>query len=309
MNFFDLFKKKKSTEHTLDDENLTSPYTSKLDQLNFEFSKQCKKPSEKLIKKFEKKFGLKLPEDYRLFLLNNAGKSGSAVCPFKEPTPMGSEALINNFYGFSSQSYENIFEMTKLIDGYPVVIALGSNDMGSMFWYICQGARAGQVVMHDGDCRSSWTDERFFKMFSNLAPEIKEYLELRKESKLPQKEEGFEHIYLLADSFSEFIENLNENVIKSDDLDDLIYEYVDKGKLEKVKELLDSGLDINYIIGDGWNISILELAVICIKPEIVEFMISNGAETKSAYERACKNTIDQPKKYEPIKKLIEEMTK
>ncbi len=284
---------------------MKAPFMTKMDSLDFKLSEDCQKPTEELITSFENEFDVKLPADYRAFLKVHGGKIGEATCKFKEPTPMGSDSLINTFYGFSDASYEDIISMTDLIDGYPVVIAIGSDGLGSMFWLMCQGPSTGAVLLHDHENRSSWSDEKFYSMFSNLAPEIKDYLEMRKSGVLPHKDEGLEDIYKVANSFTEFINNLEEITVESDDLDILIPHYLEKGQLNEIEDVINKGLSVNYILKDGWDISILELAVIESQSEIIEYLISKGADTQNAYELACKNTESQPKVYAPVKELIE----
>lgn len=80
--------------------------------------------------------------------------------------------------------------------------------MGDMFWLKCTGDDAGHVYLFDDQFRSAWTDEKFFQMFPNMHPEIKNYLELRRQGKLAKRAKGYEHTYRLATSFSEFISRL-----------------------------------------------------------------------------------------------------
>jgi hypothetical protein len=77
-----------------------------------------------------------------------------------------------------------------------------------MFWLKCTGRDAGHVYMDDCEGRSAWPDETFYERFANLSPDIKRYLEMRKKGKLPKKPKGYEHVYRLAQSFSEFIDRL-----------------------------------------------------------------------------------------------------
>jgi hypothetical protein len=77
-----------------------------------------------------------------------------------------------------------------------------------MVWLKCTGSDAGYVYFYDGDGRSAWPDQLFVEMFPGLAPEIREYLELRRSGRLPEKRKGYEHVYRLATSFAEFIEAL-----------------------------------------------------------------------------------------------------
>jgi hypothetical protein len=62
--------------------------------------------------------------------------------------------------------------------------------------------------MFDHEYRSTWPDEHFLQMFPNVAPVIKQYLEVRRRGKLPSKPQGHEHVYLVAKSFTEFISRL-----------------------------------------------------------------------------------------------------
>jgi hypothetical protein len=62
-------------------------------------------------------------------------------------------------------------------------------------------------LVRDHYGRSSWSDEDFFK-WPHLAAEIRHYLDLRREGKLPKKPEGFEDVYLVARSFTVFIDSL-----------------------------------------------------------------------------------------------------
>jgi hypothetical protein len=77
-----------------------------------------------------------------------------------------------------------------------------------MFWLFCTGPYVGHVFVRDHYHRSSWSDEDFFKCFPELAPEIRHYLDLRREGKLPEKPEGFEDVYLVARSFTDFVNSL-----------------------------------------------------------------------------------------------------
>jgi len=166
-------------------------------------------PSEDLVCGFEKHFGLTLPTDYRNFLVRYGGVSANVSCPFQEPTPCGNKAEIGRFYGFTlPDRRDNVVYRTERADGYPDVIAIGDNLMGQEFWLKCLGWDAGHVYMYDNQGRSAWPDEMFYKMFSNLHVEIKKFLAIRREGKLPGKRRGYEHVYLLAKNFGEFIDLL-----------------------------------------------------------------------------------------------------
>ena len=184
-------------------------FASKLAALGMERPKWCIAPSEKLVRNFKKRFSVVLPADYRQFLVHHGGVFGSATCSFQEPTPCGTKTCINCFYGFTSKDRtENVVDATELIEGAPDVVAIGDNQMGAMFWLMCTGQNAGCVYMHDQEQRSEWPDEQFAEWFPSLSSDIKEYLELRKQGKLPKKPTGFEHVYLLSKTFTEFIDSL-----------------------------------------------------------------------------------------------------
>ena len=123
---------------------------------------------------------------------------------------LGTEAVIDCFYGFGPQERksENIAWATEIMDGAPSVIAIGGNQMGGMFWLKCDGADVGHVYFHDADARSAWSDAEFRARFPNLAPDIKQYLSLRRNRKLPRKPPGYEHVYRLATSFTDFFNGL-----------------------------------------------------------------------------------------------------
>jgi hypothetical protein len=48
----------------------------------------------------------------------------------------------------------------------------------------------------------------FYAMYPNIHPEIKQYLKLRRQGQIPAKPKGYEHIYRLGRSFTEFFESL-----------------------------------------------------------------------------------------------------
>jgi hypothetical protein len=188
---------------------VTNKYASKLASLGFDLPHWCDPPSEELVAEFERRFTGTLPGDYREFLVHHGGVTGSAACSFQEPTPYGTETVIDCFFGFGPpERGDNINKATELIDGAPSVVAIGDNLMGAMFWLKCDGDDAGHVYMHDHEGRSAWTDEMFADWYPNLAPEIRKYLKLRQHGELPRKPKGYEHVYRLAPSFTEFIDGL-----------------------------------------------------------------------------------------------------
>jgi hypothetical protein len=183
---------------------MADTFADKLAALGFAIPDGHLAPTEKLVRAFERRFGLKLPADFRSFLVCHGGAQGTAISPMIEPTPFGTSTIITGFYGFHD---EEIGETTDLIEGAPEIIALGTEGLGRMFWLFCAEPYFGHIFVRDHYGRSSWTDEEFFN-WPHLAPEIRLYLDLRRKGKLPKKPEGFEDVYLVARSFTEFIDSL-----------------------------------------------------------------------------------------------------
>lgn len=179
-------------------------FAAKLAALGFGLPPGSRAPSAARVRKFEKRFGLDLPADFRAFLGRHGGYHGIAACPMLEPTPFGTSVYIDHFYGFED---DGIVETTDLIDGAPDVSALGYEPLGRMFWLFCSDPFRGHVFIRDHYGRSSWSDDDFFK-WPNLAPEIHHYLDLRRTGRLPVKPAGFEDVYLVARSFTDFIDRL-----------------------------------------------------------------------------------------------------
>lgn len=181
-------------------------FAERMGRLGFSLPEGDTPPSEELVREFEGRFDLELPRDFRAFLARFGGCKGTAHVPMLEPTPFGRECGFVGFYGFHE---DEIGDATDLIEGAPDVIALGGEPMGKMFWLHCSEPYAGHVWVHDHQGRSAWSDADFLQWFPNLHPDIRAYLDLRKGGRLPKKPRGFEHVYLAAHSFTEFLERLH----------------------------------------------------------------------------------------------------
>ena len=160
------------------------------------------------ITEFETEIGSALPSDYRIFLTNYAGVRIDAVCPTLEPTPIGTEVLTDFFYGFFDFDHagNSLSEKSAMAEGAPTVIPIASGPFGSQIFLFVSGERKGEVYCFDAEQRAFWPDGQFSRMFSNLSPDIKTYLELRRDDKLPSKPSGFTNFYKLANSFTEYLE-------------------------------------------------------------------------------------------------------
>lgn len=188
---------------------MTSRFASKLTYLDFSLPAWLERPTEELVREYERRFAVVLPSDYRHFLVHHGGLVGNATCAFQEPTPCGKATSVDEFYGFTPDARRlDVARATELIAGAPDVVAIGQNLIGAMFWLKCSGPDCGHVYMHDHEGRSAWPDELFQARYPRLGAEINAYLTMRGHGALPKKPPGYEHVYRLATSFEEFIERL-----------------------------------------------------------------------------------------------------
>jgi len=168
--------------------------------------------TEEFVAEFERDDGLRLPTEYRNFLLKFGGWSGSATCRFLEqPTPRGDGAWIDLFYGRmipESEVYD-VRWATDSVGAAPEFVAVASGGMnGCMVVVKCGGSDDGHVYFFGRGQRALWSDDEFYHMFPGLSPLIVEYLERRRAGQLPPKPAEYENLYLLGRGFNEFIARL-----------------------------------------------------------------------------------------------------
>jgi hypothetical protein len=166
-------------------------------------------PTERLVRSFEDRFGLALPRDYRAFLLEHAGSWASAKAPFLVPTPIGTEAMVEELFGFMTHEHGrgDVRNAADAAGGAPHVIPIASDVFGNWMLLVCRGPHTGSVLLEDVSQRASWTDARFRRQFPNLAPSIEEYLRLRRAEALPPSIVNASNCYLVARSFDELVAN------------------------------------------------------------------------------------------------------
>lgn len=150
---------------------------------------------------FETLLGAKLPDDYREFLKTHHESQlpCTKLFSFTEKTPIGEKGVL-----------DELLTIDDLGSDRPVwikdvgMVIIGDNLFGYPTCLCLKAPRVGQIFYFDIQQRCFWEDEQFYRMFENLADELKDYLRMRSEGVLPQKEEGLESFYHVASSFSEF---------------------------------------------------------------------------------------------------------
>ena len=164
------------------------------------------------IEELENSIGSRLPDDYRSFLAahDDSQLPCTQLFPFTEKTPFGDEGVLDELLTLEDLGSDRpvwIDDVGMLIIGdnlfgYPTYICLKAPRVGHIFYYYIQQ-------------RSLWEDDEFHRMFDNLADGIREYLRMRSDGRLPQKEDGFESFYHVANSFSEF-----QNVLRDEEIEE-----------------------------------------------------------------------------------------
>jgi len=194
----------------------TDTAREKLQRLGYEPAEWQLPNTEERIGDFEQQYGLRLPAEYRQFLLDFGGWVGSALCDIQErPTPIGDKAWIDLFYGFVVPEHKtkDIRWLTDTFGAAPTFVPVADGGMNGCLTVIkCGQPQDGYVYFFDADQRSLWPDRQFYEMFPALGQEIVKYLDYRRSGRLPLKPAGYESLYLLSRSFGEFIEALSPSL-------------------------------------------------------------------------------------------------
>ena len=167
--------------------------------------------TEELIIEFEQEFECKLPSLFISFLKEYASKSLNATIKLLEPNPLANWACPEMIFGFfeDREDLYDIRDNTQLADGWPAAIPFAADGFDNWFYlFLGQNNSLDEVYFYDIQNRASWTDDQFDTNFPNLHPEINQYLQMRARGELPQKEDKFQHFYLVSNSFSGFLKNL-----------------------------------------------------------------------------------------------------
>ena len=164
-------------------------------------------PDELLVRSFEERFGLSLPAGYRAFLLAHGGSYASAKAPFLVPTPIGTDAVVEEILGFmqSERDGGDLRNAAETAGSAPNLVPIACDGFGNWTLLVCRGPHTGQVVHEDMGQRGLWSDDDLHRRFPNLAPSIEDYLDLRRGEALPPSIVSAPNCYLLASSFEAFL--------------------------------------------------------------------------------------------------------
>lgn len=160
-------------------------------------------PGEARVAALEHLLGTSLPVDYRSFLLRYGGVQANLTVPVMEPSPKGDTHLISSFTTVGDDP-ESCSDIRYYLDSFIVprnmiYIAGGDGDYGTCLSFA--GTDKGAVYYLD-EAQLAFADESHG--LCDL-PTVSEFLRLRDSGELGPKPPGYECLYLLAGSFTDFI--------------------------------------------------------------------------------------------------------
>jgi len=157
------------------------------------------------VEELEKLTGVRLPADYRSFLLEiGGGYLDDAVAPCTVPSPIGELNVVE---------LNSADRVVMLLDSTITprnMICIGIGHFGMTTCLSIAGLDHGQIYALDVEMRNYW-DEETLSRLPDLDPSIKEFFRLRDAGELPERPWGYENSYHVADSFSDLLERLDTN--------------------------------------------------------------------------------------------------
>ena len=225
--------------------------------------------SDNLIK-FESNHSLTLPKEYRTFLQTHNGGA-------PEPSNVKkTESDVQWIYGIHNG--ENWASLEENIKTYKnrlpsKTLPIGNDSSGNIYLLSLRDDSFGEIWFWDHE---------------NESVEI--------------ADDYFENITKVNSSFSEFLSELYEWISPTETETDKIIRTND---LISLKTLLDNGYNINA--EDEYNRTLLENAVIYIKPDLINLLLERNAELRNSLEIANRNIEFFPDKgYDKIIQTIEQ---
>lgn len=222
----------------------------------------------KTLEEFEKENKLKLPDDYRAFLIEHNGGSPS---PATNPTP---ETDVQWIYGIHNGEYwASLKWHIKTLSGrIPANTLPIANDSGGNIFLLS---------LHPDSYGEVW----FWDHENETEKNADAYLD---------------NIIKSADSFTDFVNSLYEHVDENETEQERIIRTND---VEGLANLINTGYDIET--KDEYDRTLLENASIHNRIEIVKLLIDKGARINNALILARENMEFFPDDgYEPLVKLL-----
>jgi hypothetical protein len=169
----------------------------------FGFSPTDGPESHERIEELESLIGVRLPADYRSFLLEvGGGNLRDVIVPCTVPTPFGEHILT---------CFHSVKEVISLLDSGKTprnMLWIGYGHFGMTTCLSVAGLDHGQVFSLDTEMRFFWDDETLSRL-PDLDSSIKEFFRLRDADELPERPWGYENCYHVADSFGEFLHKMH----------------------------------------------------------------------------------------------------
>jgi hypothetical protein len=209
--------------------------------------------SQRSLDAFEQQRSLRLPEDYRRFLLEHNGgdPAPSNVIDFFEGNRPNSSDVQFMFGIHDGEYWASIEWHLDTLKGRVVEegLPIAGDSGGNAYVLITRGEREGQVFF--------WDHER--------------------ETDPP----SYQNMSYVAASFTEFAQKLHEYVEPDESDPDRILR---ENNLSGLKTLLDGGYDVEQT--DEYGRTMLENAAIKNRPEIIQMLFDHGAQLRNALEYA-----------------------
>lgn len=152
------------------------------------------------LEEIEGLIGVKLPDEYRRFLLEvGGGYLPDALVPSTMPTPFGDHNLT------VLHSAVDVIELLYSSVTPRNMICIGYGHFGKTTCLSVAGLDHGQVFSLDTEMKFYWNQETLDSL-PHLAQSVREFFRLRDAALLPERPWGYENCYHLANSFSEFLD-------------------------------------------------------------------------------------------------------
>jgi hypothetical protein len=164
----------------------------------------------KQIEKLEYLIGVRLPPDYRSFLLEVGGCSlRDTLVECTVPTPFG-EHVLTEFFSVDEvigSLYSGGIAQSGRVLTPRNMISISYGHFGAITCLSIAGIDHGQVFSLDTEMRFFW-DHETLNAYPHLDPSVRGFFRLRDAHELPERPWGYENCYHVADSFEEFVSKM-----------------------------------------------------------------------------------------------------